>query len=110
MVRKARPQLSVHYVSHPGIRNSSYLIRNSPQGHFHPRPNFEKYQKSSVDENYAMMRNAWREYVIIRILSVSHSYLNVSKPIIPQSTQSCGLLRFHSEQTAAVRFHSGRYL
>ena len=46
-------------------RNSSYLIRNLPQGTFHPRPNFEKYQKSSADENNAKMRNAWQEYVIM---------------------------------------------
>ena len=38
-------------------RNSSYLIRNLPQGPSHPRPNFEKYQKSSADENNAMIRN-----------------------------------------------------
>ena len=82
------------------VRNSSYLIRNLPQGPFHPRQNFEKYEKSSADENNAMIRNARQEYVSIRIVSVSHSYLNVSKRIIPQSTQSCGL----------IRFHSGRYL
>ena len=104
MVRKARPQLSVHTVT---IRITSaenvtvhYIIRNLPQVHFYPRPNFEKYQKSSADENNAMMRNARQEYVITRILSVSHSHLNVPKPIIQQSTQRCGL----------VRFHSGRYL
>ena len=52
-----------------------------PQGHFHLRPNFEKYQKGSADENNAMLRNARREYVSIRIVSVSHSHLNVSKRI-----------------------------
>ena len=78
------------------IRRERNRILSAPQGHFHPRPNFEKYQKNSADENNAMMRNARQ----VRILSVSHSHLNVSKPIIPQSTQSCGL----------VQFHSGRYL
>ena len=39
-----------------------------------------------MDENNAMMRNARQEYVIIRIVSVAHSHINVSKPIIPQST------------------------
>ena len=41
-----------------------------------------------------MIRNARQEYVSIRIISVSHSHLNVSKRIIPQSTHSCGLVRF----------------
>ena len=95
MVRKARPQLSVHSVT-IRISSAENVTRNLPQGHFHPRPNFEKYQKSSADENNAMMRNARQEHVSIRILSVSHSHLNVSKPIIPQSTHSCGLVRFHS--------------
>ena len=35
-----------------------------------------------------MIRNARQEYVSIRIVSASYSYLNVSKRIIPQSTQS----------------------
>ena len=92
MVRKARPQLSVHIRRQ---RNRMYLIRNLPQGHFHLRPHFEKYQKSSADENNAMMRNARQEYVIIRILfaseriKTSHSAVY---PKLPTGTVSFGSL------------------
>ena len=104
MVRKARPQLSVHSVTiritspeNGTVRILSATYRKSISIRAQILKNIKK---SSADENNAMMRNAWQEYVIIRILSVSRSHLNVSKPIIPQSTQSCGL----------VRFYSGRYL
>ena len=104
MVRKARPQLSVHSVT---IRITSAenvtvrILSETNRKTISIRAQILKnIKKSSADENNAMIRNARQEYVIIRFLPVSHSHLNVSKPIIPQSTQSCGL----------VRFHSGRYL
>ena len=90
MVCKARPQLSVHSVM-IRIPSAEYVT-----GHFHPRPNFEKYQKSSADENNEMMRNTRQEYVIIRILSVSHSriktYHSAVDPNLRTGTVSLGSL------------------
>ena len=98
MVRKAGPQLSVHSVTiHISsaenvtvrILSATYRKALSIRAQI-----LKKYQKSSADESNAMMRNTRQEYVIIRIISVSHSHLNVSKPIFPQSTQSCGWYGF----------------
>ena len=57
MIRKARPQRSVHSVT---IRNYTYIITVHiyPQESFHPRQNFEKYQKSSADEQNAIICNS----------------------------------------------------
>ena len=100
MVRKARPQLSVHSVT-IRITSAEYVTVRILSATYRKAISIraqilKKYQKSSLDENNAMMRNTRQEYVVIRILSVSHSHLNVSKPIIPQSAQSCGLVWFHS--------------
>ena len=105
MVRKARPQLSVHSVTiritsaeNVSVRILSPTYRKAILIRAQILKNIKKDLRMKTTQ--MMMRNARQEYVIIRILSVSHSHLNVSKPIFPQSTQSCGL----------VRFHSGRYL
>ena len=44
MVRKARPQLSIHSVTtrNTVVRTGSYLIRNLPQGPFYPRKILKK--------------------------------------------------------------------
>ena len=95
MVRKARPQLSVHSVT---IRITSAesvsvcIFSATYHKALSIRTQILKNIKSILaDENNAVMRNARQSYVIIRIASVSHPHLNLSKPILPQSTQS-----FHS--------------
>ena len=94
MVRKARPHLSIHSITIRITSTESITVRKLSQRPFHPRPNFEKKTKNSfADENNAMVHNA-RHLYVISIISVSHPHLNLSKPIIPQSTHCCGLIRF----------------
>ena len=100
MIRKARPQLSIHFVT-IRISSAEYVTVRILSATYRKTISIraqilKNIKKSSADENNAMMRKARQEYVIIRIVSVSHSH----QPIIPQPTQSCEL----------IRFHSGRYL
>ena len=134
MIRKAHPHRSVHSVT---IRNYTYLIRrhrNSsylPQDPFHPRPNFEKYQKSSADEQNAIIRNSRHSDVSIRISSVTKrikTYRSANDPELRTNTVLFGSLhlvtvsyyliqrivtdgyfrkRFHTE---SLRSNTDRYL
>ena len=102
MIRKAHPHRSVHSVT---IRNYTYLIRRVRNSSYLIRKTrsiraqiLKNIKKSSADEQNAIIRNSWHSYVSIRISSVSHPLLNVSKPITPQTTQSCGLIRFYTDR------------
>ena len=72
MIRKAHPHRSVHSVT---IRNYTYLIRRVRNSSYLIRKTlsiraqiFEKYQKSSADEQSVIIRNSRHSYVNIYIL------------------------------------------
>ena len=71
MIRKAHPHRSVHSVTLCISSAESLTVRILSARPNHPRPNFEKYQKRSADEQIAIIRNSRQAYVGIRISSVT---------------------------------------